>query len=90
MRRPRACANRSARIPGPERHHLFDDGHLPQPLTLASAAAARTSRIRLGTAILIGGLRPAAQMTKDVVIVDIISGGRLELAIGAGYRRPEF
>jgi alkanesulfonate monooxygenase SsuD/methylene tetrahydromethanopterin reductase-like flavin-dependent oxidoreductase (luciferase family) len=34
-------------------HHFFDDGYLPQPLTFCVAAAARTTRMRLGTAILI-------------------------------------
>ena len=35
-------------------HHRFDDGYLPQPLTLAAAVAARTHSARIGTAIVIG------------------------------------
>lgn len=71
-------------------HHLFDDGYLPQPLTFAAGVAARTHRIRIGTAVLIAPLRPAIELAEDAGIVDAISGGRLELGLGAGYRRPEF
>src|SRR5262249_42550773 len=71
-------------------HHLFDDGYLPQPLTLASAIAARTGTIRIGTAVLLAALRNPAQLAEEAAIVDIISNGRLELGRGAGYRPPEF
>ena len=71
-------------------HHLFEDGYLPQPLTFAAAVAARTSRVRIGTAVLLAPLRPAVQIAEDVAIVDILSDGRMELGLGAGYRVPEF
>jgi alkanesulfonate monooxygenase SsuD/methylene tetrahydromethanopterin reductase-like flavin-dependent oxidoreductase (luciferase family) len=71
-------------------HHRFEDGYLPQPLTFAAAAAARTTRVRLGTGILVAPLRKTAQLAEEAVVVDIISGGRLELGLGAGYRIPEF
>jgi alkanesulfonate monooxygenase SsuD/methylene tetrahydromethanopterin reductase-like flavin-dependent oxidoreductase (luciferase family) len=71
-------------------HHLFEDGYLPQPLTFLAAAAARTRRIRLGTAILLSALRPAVQIAEEAAVVDIVSGGRLEIGLGAGYRIPEF
>ena len=71
-------------------HHLFADGYLPQPLTFAAAAAARTSRVRIGTAVLIAALRPAALVAEEAAVIDQISGGRLELGIGAGYSVPEF
>jgi alkanesulfonate monooxygenase SsuD/methylene tetrahydromethanopterin reductase-like flavin-dependent oxidoreductase (luciferase family) len=71
-------------------HHFFEDGYLPQPLTFAAAVAARTSRVRIGSAILVAPLRSATQIAEDAALVDIISGGRFELGMGAGYRVPEF
>jgi alkanesulfonate monooxygenase SsuD/methylene tetrahydromethanopterin reductase-like flavin-dependent oxidoreductase (luciferase family) len=71
-------------------HHLFDDGYLPQPLTYAAAIAARTKRARIGTAILTAPFRPAPLIAEEAAIVDLVSGGRLELGLGAGYRQPEF
>ena len=71
-------------------HHGFEDGYLSQPLTFAAAAAARTTRVRLGTGILVAPLRKTAQLAEEAAVVDLISGGRLELGLGAGYRVPEF
>jgi len=71
-------------------HHLFTDGYLPQPLTFAAAAAARTSRVRIGTAVLLAALRPAALVAEEAAVIDQLSGGRLELGIGAGYSVPEY
>jgi alkanesulfonate monooxygenase SsuD/methylene tetrahydromethanopterin reductase-like flavin-dependent oxidoreductase (luciferase family) len=71
-------------------HHLFADGYLPQPLTFAAAAAARTSRVRIGTAVLVAALRPAVLVAEEAAVIDQLSGGRLELGIGAGYSIPEY
>ncbi len=71
-------------------HHLFADGYLPQPLTLAAALANATQRMRIGTAVMIAPLRPALQIAEEAAVVDLLSGGRLELGLGAGYRVPEF
>ena len=71
-------------------HHMFEDGYLPQPLTVAAAAAARTRRIRLGTAVLIAPLRRAIHLAEEAAVVDILSDGRLDLGLGAGYRQSEF
>lgn len=71
-------------------HHFFEDGYLPQPLTLLAALAARTRTARLGTAVMLPALRSAAQLAEEAAIVDLVSDGRLELGFGVGYRVPEF
>ena len=71
-------------------HHLYEDGYLPQPLTFASAVAARTTNVRIGTSIMIAPFRPAAQIAEEAAIVDIVSNGRLDLGLGAGNSREEY
>lgn len=71
-------------------HHLFDDGYLPQPLTLAAAIAARTSRVRIGTAIVLAALRHPLHLAEQAALVDVLSDGRLELGLGAGFSPAEY
>jgi alkanesulfonate monooxygenase SsuD/methylene tetrahydromethanopterin reductase-like flavin-dependent oxidoreductase (luciferase family) len=71
-------------------HHGADDGYCPSPLVLAAAIAGRTSRLRLQIAALILPLHDPLRVAEDVAVLDLASGGRSELVIGAGYRQAEF
>ena len=58
-------------------HHFFEDGYLPQPLVFAAALAARTTRARIGTAVLIAPLRAALAWGQDSMkLYDYAARGR--------------
>ncbi|MHB8565833.1 MAG: LLM class flavin-dependent oxidoreductase [Nitrososphaerales archaeon] len=61
-----------------------------EPLTLLSAIAARTSRIKLGISTLVLPLRDPVVLAKEVQTVHHISGGRLVLGVAAGWYEKEF
>ena len=55
-----------------------------EPLAVLSAVAARTSRVRLGTAVLLAALRHPVLLAQTFATVDLISEGRLVIAAGVG------
>ncbi|MFZ4894911.1 LLM class flavin-dependent oxidoreductase [Plantibacter sp. Mn2098] len=66
-------------------HHLrTENGRLPSPLVLLAAAAAKTTRIRLGTSVIVLPLEQPIRLAEDAATVDAISDGRLELGLGTG------
>jgi probable F420-dependent oxidoreductase len=62
----------------------------PDPLVVLSAVAAITSRVRLGTAVLLGALRRPLLLAKAAATLDQLSNGRLILGLGAGSRPEDF
>lgn len=68
--------------------HIFFYFPTFDALTALAAMAARTTRIQLGTAVMLLPLRPAALAAKEVASVDIISGGRVILGVGVGGEYP--
>lgn len=61
-----------------------------EPLLNLAAAASVTSRVRLGTSVLLGTLRPPALLAKMVATLDEMSGGRVILGLGVGSRADDF
>jgi alkanesulfonate monooxygenase SsuD/methylene tetrahydromethanopterin reductase-like flavin-dependent oxidoreductase (luciferase family) len=71
-------------------HHFLDDGWLPRPMLLAAAAAAVTSRMRVGSDIVILPLHHPVAVAEEAAVLDVMSGGRALLGVGLGWIEAEF
>ena len=61
-----------------------------EPLTALAAVAGVTARARIGTLVLCAQLRPATLLAKELATLDVLSGGRLDVGVGAGWNKPEY
>src|SRR5215210_1998135 len=71
-------------------HHFSSYSVIPNPLLLAVKVAERTKRIILGTAVLVPPFYHGLRLAEDVVMTDVLTGGRLRIGVGRGYQRYEF
>jgi len=71
-------------------HHFNNYSLSPSPLMMIAHMAAKTQRIRLGSAVCILPLYHPARFLAEVGFADTVSNGRLELGIGSGYQEFEF
>jgi len=60
------------------------------PIVTLAALARAVPRVRLGTLVLLEALRPAAVLAKALATVDCVSGGRLDVGMGAGWYEAEY
>ena len=71
-------------------HHFTGFGQVSASLNLLSYLAARTSRIRLGTAVVVLPWHNPVLIAEEAATLDLLSNGRLDFGVGKGYRPYEF
>ena len=71
-------------------HHQDQDGFLPSPLIVATAVAANTQRLHVGTSVILLPLHHPVHVAEDVITLDIVSKGRIILGVGVGYQASDF
>jgi alkanesulfonate monooxygenase SsuD/methylene tetrahydromethanopterin reductase-like flavin-dependent oxidoreductase (luciferase family) len=71
-------------------HHFSTYGYLSRPVQLASYIAAKTTRLRVGTAVIVVPLHHPLIIAEEIAMLDLLSGGRCDIGLGRGYQRYEF
>jgi alkanesulfonate monooxygenase SsuD/methylene tetrahydromethanopterin reductase-like flavin-dependent oxidoreductase (luciferase family) len=71
-------------------HHFTGFGQVSATLNLLSWIGAKTTTLRLGTAVLVLPWHNPVLLAEQAATVDLLSGGRLDFGIGKGYRHNEF
>lgn len=71
-------------------HHFTKHGYYPSPLLVCAGLAQATKKIRIGSAVLLLPLWNPLHVAEDAATLDVMSGGRLILGLGQGYRPEEF
>jgi alkanesulfonate monooxygenase SsuD/methylene tetrahydromethanopterin reductase-like flavin-dependent oxidoreductase (luciferase family) len=71
-------------------HHFTGFGQVSASLNLLTWVAARTSSLRLGTAVLVLPWHNPVLLAEQVATLDLLSGGRFDFGVGKGYRDAEF
>lgn len=71
-------------------HHFHHYGSIPRPAILLSAIAQRTKRLRLGPAVAVLPFDNPLRLAEDYALLDALSDGRVNLAVGSGYLSHEY
>lgn len=71
-------------------HHGSPDEYLPSPLPMVAAMAARTSTVRFLVAALVAPFYEPLRLAEDLVVLDNLSRGRVDVVVAGGYVREEF
>ncbi len=71
-------------------HHGAEDNYLPAPFLLGAAFAAKTKSIRICLNAVVLPLHDPVKIAEQIGVLDLISGGRLEVVFAAGYVKAEF
>src|SRR5687768_4345231 len=71
-------------------HHFSTYGYLSRPVQLATFIAAKTTRLRVGTAVIVVPLHHPLVIAEEVATLDLLSGGRVDIGLGRGYQQYEF
>ena len=75
---------------GLEEHHSIRNHYWPSPLIALAGIATRTSRILLGTDVVVLPFYHPVRAAEDIALLDIMSAGRVIFGAAIGYRQPEF
>ncbi len=71
-------------------HHFSTYGYVSRPAQLATFIAAKTTRLRVGTAVIVVPLHHPLVVAEEIATLDILAGGRVDIGLGRGYQHYEF
>jgi len=71
-------------------HHGSPDGYLPSPIPMVAAMAARTSHVRFTIAALIAPFYDPLRLAEDLIVLDNLTRGRVDVIVAGGYVADEF
>src|SRR5436305_793789 len=71
-------------------HHFSTYGYLSRPAQLATFMAAKTTTLRVGTAVIVVPLHHPLIVAEEIATLDLLAGGRVDIGLGRGYQHYEF
>jgi probable F420-dependent oxidoreductase len=71
-------------------HHFTGQGQVSSSMSVLAYLAARTTRMRLGTAVVVLPWHNPVLVAEQIATLDVLSGGRVDFGVGKGYRQGEF